>query len=463
MNAWAEQLYSWAPPWMQNLGISLYGLWYQQERFGGKFEDYVAGFRERDRWPAEKMKSYIESELQQRVLHAFRKVPYYEKNWKKAGITEEILKKINIQTLPLLPVTPKQEILREPDAFIARNRKPAHSYLTSGSTGTPLVCYYGAEDHRKFIAAREVRSFGWAGTSIRKSRSMIGGRLVVPRANARPPFYRYNWIEKQVYFSAFHISPENVSDYVHALNRHRPRVFTGYAYSHYLLGRMILEQNLDLDYEPDALILGSEAMTREMKEVIQKAFRARAYTEYGAVENCVLATECESGSLHVSPDFGIVEIVDDRGNPVAPGQEGRILCTGLLNEIHPLIRYEIGDLGTWSEEKCPCGREAMPVLKEISGRVEDIVVGPDGREMVRFHGIFVGLPDILEGQVIQEKEDVFRVRVVSKSELMDKTCETIRARFVERLGKVRVAIERVSSIERTERGKFRAVISLVKK
>ncbi len=463
MASWLEKIYPYFPPAIQNIGLSLYGILYQQERFGKNFKKYASEFQERDRWTASQMTAYTEDRLQRLLLHAFQKVPYYRKVWQEAGCTIDELKKMTITKLYLLPILKKEEVRSYSRALLAEGMRHGPSYLTSGSTGTPLVCTYGPEDHRKFIAAREVRSFGWAGTSLRRPRSMIGGRLVVPKADARPPFYRYNYVEKQIYFSAFHISPANVPDYVSALNRYRPRVFTGYAYSHYLLGRMMLEQNLPLKYEPDALILGSEKMTREMKEVIQKAFRARAYTEYGAVENCVLATECGSGSLHVNPDFGIIEIVDEQGKPVPPGKEGRILCTGLLNEIQPLIRYEIGDLGTWSEEKCPCGRDAMPVLKEISGRVEDVVVGPDGREMVRFHGIFVGLPEIIEGQVIQEEKNFFRIRIVATGCFTSKEEAIIRARVKERLGDVKVVIENVSTIERTERGKFRAVISLLKK
>lgn len=458
-----EKIYPYVPPMLQNIGLSLYGIQYHHERFGGNFKKYVSGFQERDRWSAAQMTAYTGECLQNLISRAFDKIPHYRTAWQKAGFTANGLKKITLSKLSTLPVLTKQEIRSNPRAFLAEGARPGPSYMTSGSTGTPLVCYYGPEDHRKFIAAREVRSFGWAGTSIHKSRSMIGGRLVIPQANAKPPYHRINWIEKQIYFSAFHIKPENVPYYVKAMNRHRPCVYTGYAYSHYLLGRMMLEQNLILDYEPEALILGSEKMTAGMKEVIQKAFRARAYEEYGAVENCLLATECEKSQLHISPDFGIVEIVDQEGRPVPPGREGRILCTGLLNETQPLIRYEIGDVGIGSEEKCPCGREGMPVLKEVSGRIEDVVVGPDGREMVRFHGIFIGLPDILEGQIIQQEKDLFHVRVVSTRELPEKTCEIIRLRFMERLGKVRVLIEKVSAIERTERGKFQAVISRIKK
>ena len=457
-----EHLYPYAPVWLQNLGISLYGLAWRNERLGGDFEQYVSGFRERDRWSPQQMQAYVDEQLRAVLLHAYDQVPYYNRVWNEAGIDGSELAHMTTARLPRLPITPKQNLRATPEEFVARDiaaRYKLHRYYTSGSTGTPVTHICTSQAQRRFTAAREVRSFGWAGTSVRKPRSMIGGRLVVPKGVSSPPFYRYNLAERQVYLSAYHIEPGHVQDYVRAFNRYRPRVLTGYAYSHYLLARMMCEQGLALDYEPDALVLSSEKLTQEMKQVIRSAFRARAYEEYGAVENCMLATECECGSLHASPDFGIMEIVDEKGAPVAPGVEGRILCTGLLNEAQPLIRYEIGDVGVWSRESCPCGRGHLPVLQEIVGRLEDVIIGPNGREMVRFHGIFIGLPTVLEGQVIQEASDRFVVKVVATADFGSKEENLIQSRFAERLGPVSVQIERVRDIPRTERGKFRAVIS----
>ena len=226
---------------------------------------------------------------------------------------------------------------------------------------------------------------------------MIGGRLVVPSADSAPPYYRYNWPERQVYFSAFHISPDRVRDYLEGFHRYRPTVLTGYAHSYYALARMMLDQGLRLDYGPVGLVLSSEKLAQEMKGVIQQAFRARPYEEYGAVEQCVLATECEFGNLHINSDFGIVEILDEKDMSVPAGLQGRIVCTALLSETQPLIRYDIGDIGMLSAAGCACGRDQLPVLQEVAGRVEAVIVGRDGRQTDRLHGLFIDLPHVLEG------------------------------------------------------------------
>jgi phenylacetate-CoA ligase len=292
---------------------------------------------------------------------------------------------------------------------------------------------------------------------------MIGGQPVVSTGRARPPYYRYNFAERQVYFSAYHISAETVANYVEGFNRHRPESVTGYAFSQFAVARLMLEQGLTFDFTPRSAITSSERLTDRMRQTIHRAWGCRAYEEYGSVENCGLATECEEGSLHVSPDFGIVEIVDNEGHPAGPGVEGRVVCTGLLNDVQYLVRYEIGDTAVWSGRRCTCGRDHLPVLDAVTGRVEDVVVGPDRRELVRFHFVFVGLAGVVEGQVVQETLDRFTVRVVTEAGFGDEQVKEIQKRFNDRLGPVTVRVERVSALERTSRGKIRAVISHIRR
>jgi phenylacetate-CoA ligase len=461
MRAYLKRLYPYIPVVFQNAAISAFGLVYKHERFGGEFRDVLADFEARDRWDVERMREYLDRELRRVVKRAID-APYYRERWRLAGIRDRDLDDLTIDSLHLLPILPKAEVRRAPRAFVPDRGPQVRGILTyysSGSTGTPLEALCTRSGQRRFAAAREARSYRWAGTSILHPRAMIGGQPVVPPDSSVPPFYRFNAAEKQVYFSAYHVQAEYAAGYVDALNRYKPDSITGYAFSQFQLARLMLSQKLRLNYTPRAAITSSEKLTERMRSVMREAWGCRAYEEYGSVENVALATECEAGSLHVSPDFGIVEIVDTEGKPVPPGVEGRLVCTSLLNDAQYLVRYEIGDTGAWSAEPCPCGRAHLPRLREITGRVEDVVVGPNGRELVRFHSVFIGLPYVWEGQIVQEAIDKLTVRVVADDGFSQSEAQAITQRLQERLGPVSVSVQRVPQLERTPRGKVRAVIS----
>jgi phenylacetate-CoA ligase len=336
-------------------------------------------------------------------------------------------------------------------------------FLTSGSTGTPISSYYTIPELRQSLALREVRSARWAGVSFSVPRATFSGRMVEPNPDSKGPYYRFNIAERQVYFSPFHLRPDTVQQYVDALNRHRIEWGTGYAVSYYLLARFMLEKEIAPPSHLKAIITTSEKLTAEMRVVMEQAYGCKIYEEYSTVENAIFASECEHGRLHVSPDVSVVEILRPDGSPCEPGEAGEVVVTTLARTYHPLIRFRLGDVAMWDDEPCPCGRQ-MPVIKEVLGRIEDVVIGPDGRQMVRFHGVFVNQPHVHEGQIIQESLDFIRVKVVPTRDFGEKDVQDIVHRVQQRLGeKVKVVIEPVIEIPRTKAGKFQAVISNLKK
>jgi phenylacetate-CoA ligase len=465
MSKLLDRAYSASPVWLQQLGINVYGWYWARRRLGPVFERTWRAYAERENWSKDHFNDFVEGQLRNQVQRAFREVPFYRKAFGEYGITEDQLRGFGVSDLRKLPLLEKQVVRIDPRALLTQSAagRRLQAFSTSGTTGTPLRVYWDTEVHQHNIAVREARSLRWAGVSIREPRSVIGGRLVVPRASSRPPFWRYNRWEKQLYFSAFHISPANIQDYVAALNRFRPVSMTGYASANFFLARLIGELGYEV-HSPRAIITNSERLDSHMRAVIESVFHSRAFEEYGSVENCALATECEQGQLHVHPDFGFVEILRPDGQPASPGEVGEIVVTGFANFHQIFIRYRIGDLAAWGSEPCPCGRDSLPVLKDLVGRQEDTVIGPDGQETVRFHGLFIGVPGVAEGQVVQESLDRLVVNVVPTSEFSRSDQEAIQARVLTRLGpEVSVQIQLVQAIPREANGKFRAVISRIQR
>lgn len=455
----SDQIYKHLPVSVQNLTISIYGFYWYWLRFGGDYKVFEKGYLVRDRFTGEQWHEYQQKTLTRILSICLNEVPYYRDTWenqqKQAALAGKLSK---------LPLLEKDPIRANPQAFVRQGRKlfPEIVAATSGSTGTPIKTLWSASEVRDSLAVREVRSARWAGVSFKMPRATFSGRMVEPDSESKGPFYRFNQVEKQVYFSAFHLRLETAHFYVEALRKHNIQWMTGYAVSFYLLAKFILEK--DLEVPPlKAIITTSEKLTLEMREVMEKAYGCRIYEEYSTVENALFASECEHGRLHVSPDVGIVEIVRPDGSPCDPGEVGEVVTTCLMRSYQIFIRYRLGDLAAWDPEPCPCGRE-MPVIKEVVGRLEDVVIGPDGRQMVRFHGIFVNQPHVVEGQIIQDALDLIRVKVVPTDGFNQSDEIDIKKRIEQRLGaSINVVVETVTEIPRTKAGKFKAVISLLNK
>jgi phenylacetate-CoA ligase len=458
-----DRIYAQSPVWLQNFGVTLYGLSWWWKRYGGRFPLAVKEFAARDRYSADEWRSYQTRVMREVLVQANRNVPSDQQVFGEIGITEKDLACFDLDDLDKLPLLSKETMRQQPERFIAGNvkQKRLQTYLTSGTTGTPLAIKYSAEMHQVWTAIYEVRCRQWAGVNYKMSRAMIGGRLVVPEAESKPPFWRVNLAERQLYMSAFHISAANTPAYVEELNRFRPDYLVGYASGHFFLARFIVEMGLKV-HRPRAVLTSGEKLTDEMRGIIERAYGCDVFDAYNGVEACCLASECEHHQLHISPDLGVVELLTEDGNPARAGELGEIVATGLINFVQPLIRYRTGDWAVLSDQPCPCGRE-MPVLKDLIGRIEDMVITRDGREMVRFHGIFVGLPHVHQGQVIQESFTQFRVRLVVDQNFGEEERSIIRKRFSERLGQIDLSFEYVDEIELTKRGKFRAVVSKVRR
>jgi len=453
-----DAFYANLPVWAQHIAVSAYGLYWQQLRFGAGYAEFVCEYQMKERWTQAQWYLWQAEQLKSVLSSCAQQVPYYREHW--ADAQKHAASQGKLLALPLLE---KDPLRVNPKAFLREDLRPSRVqvFLTSGSTGTPISSYYTLLELRQSLALREVRSAGWAGVSFKRPRATFSGRMVEPDPASKGPYYRFNAAERQVYFSPFHLRLDTAQQYVDALNRHRIEWGTGYAVSYYLLARFMLEKGIAPPQHLKAIITTSEKLTPEMRVVMEQAYHCQVYEEYSTVENAIFASECEMGRLHVSPDVSVVEILRPDGSACLPDEAGEVVVTTLAKVYQPLVRFRLGDVAMWDAEPCPCRRE-MPVIKEVVGRIEDVVVGPDGRQMVRFHGVFVNQPHIREGQIIQEALDLIRVKIVPSDGFGNPDVDEIVHRIQQRLGNsVKVIVETVDEIPRTKAGKFQAVISNV--
>jgi phenylacetate-CoA ligase len=185
---------------------------------------------------------------------------------------------------------------------------------------------------------------------------------------------------------------------------------------------------------------------------------------YGTEENGLLAFECKQhAGYHVVSDAAIVEIVKKEKN-AAEGEYGDIVVTSLFNYSMPLIRYNIGDIGTFTNTKCDCGR-GLPLIKRIEGRTDDFLTLPSGRKISpRVINVIEDIPGVSRYKTVQEAKDRIVVNIVKGRGFGPETINEIKKHIKAGcLGEdVKVDVKLVDELSTNRRGKLRAVVSNVK-
>lgn len=464
MKGRTENIYHALPVFLQNIAISFFGYYWYKRRFGGIFESEYKEVVRRDKDSNFNWVEWQENEMRRLLLHAYNKVPYYQRSLRESNWTPEKIEKFTIDQITDLPVLEKSDFRKyNVTDLLASELEPDGTFIyTSGSTGTPLKIRYSSRMHQRYLAVYELYVRNWAGLTNKNKRGVIGGRRILKDGNSKGPYYRYNFVEKQVYFSAYHISKDTASNYLEGIVKYKLDYLEGYSSAIYFLARFIEESGLKAP-KLKAVLGSTDKLTSEMRDVIRRLFQCEVFDSYNGVDLCNLISECEHHNYHVVSEVGIVEIVNEFGLQCKPGEVGEIISTGLLNFDQPLVRYKIGDLVKLSEnQKCNCGRN-LPVVDEIIGRIEDVVIGKDGREMRRFNRILIEIHSVVEGQIIQHTLEKFEIKLVVTSQPTKKEIETIQSRMKAQLGEIELEINVVNSIPRGPNGKFKSVISHVKK
>ncbi|HPD31004.1 MAG TPA: hypothetical protein PLL20_13485 [Phycisphaerae bacterium] len=430
------------------------------QRYGPEYDAVLSEIRERDGWSAEQFAAYQNEALRRIVQLAGEHVPYYQRRFAEAGISPQDIR--GVEDLSRLPILEKNVVREFPTQLLNQTLDRASLILlhTSGTTGTPLDLYRDRRLSATACAYFDARCHAVAGMQRRVNRSVsIGGHLVAPPWRTRPPFWVYNARWRQLYMSSSHLAPQYLDAYVDAIREFAADYIEGYPSSVYAIARHIVDQKLE-PVRMKACFTTAETLLEYQRDAISGAFCCWTYDQYGCGEMAVFAAECREGSLHLSPEYGIVEVLDAQDRPVLPGEVGQLVCTSLVNHVQPFLRYRLGDLGCLLPGRCRCGSE-MPMLGQIEGRIDAVLVTRDGRRIGRLDPVFKGARGIVEAQVVQDDLDRFRIRIVPAKDYTDNDGRVVAANLAHRIGGGDIRVEVVPAIERTAAGKFQAVVSLL--
>lgn len=411
-------------------------------------------------WPRSRLEQLQLERLRALLVHAHTYVPYYRDLFARIAFEPQSVN--GISDLAKLPFLTKAEIRANTDALKSDVAQGLARFNTGGSSGEPLIFFIGNERVSHDVAAKW-RATRWWGVDIGDPEIVVWGSPIELTSQDRVRAVRDRLLRTEL-LPAFEMSDAKLDEFVERIRHRRPKMLFGYpsALSH--IGLHAEKRNVRMDnLGIKVAFCTSEKLYDHQRETIQRVFGCPVANGYGSRDAGFIAHQCPSGSMHLTAEDIIVEIVDTAGNPLPPGEAGEIVVTHLATGDFPFIRYRTGDIAVMDTAGCECGR-GLPLLREIQGRSTDFVVAHDGTVMHGLALIYVlrDLPEVAGFKIIQESIDRTRVQVVCGPGYSAETTTRIQAGMRARLGGgVAVEVETVAEIPPEKSGKYRYVISRV--
>lgn len=411
-------------------------------------------------WSAEQLQDLQLARLKRLLTHAQHHVPYYRELFARLGFQAEQVS--SLKDLQALPFLNKAEIRGNTEALKSELASGLARFNTGGSSGEPLIFFIGKERVSHDVAAKW-RATRWWDVDIGDREIVVWGSPIELGAQDNVRALR-DKIFRTKLLPAFEMSEQKLDGFLEQIRQTRPKMLFGYpsALSHF--ARHADSRGLSMDKLGIAVaFVTSERLYDEQRSQIAATFGCRVANGYGGRDAGFIAHQCPHGSMHITAEDIIVEIVNPQGIPVPAGESGEIVVTHLATSEFPFIRYRTGDIGILADTPCSCGR-GLPVLKEIQGRSTDFLIAQNGTVMHGLALIYIlrDLPQVRAFKIIQESLDLTRVLVVLEQELSPELKQKIIHGFQARLGTgVTIQVEQVAEIPAEKSGKFRYVISKI--
>jgi len=410
----------------------------------------------------EELERYQEQALSALLAVALEHCPWHAERIRAAGLDPRA-DTVKLHELRRLPTMTKADAQAHGEAMVWEGVPGgAQPYNTGGSSGTPLMFRFGRRRQASDAAGR-MRARRWWGVEVGDREVYLWGAPVELNKTDRIKTLR-DRLFNQLVLNAFAMSPAAMDEYIEAINAFRPRCIYGYASSLALLAAHAQARGADLRVPGlRAVCVTGEPLYPDQRELIESVYGAPAANEFGSRDIGFTAHQSPEGQMLLISESIVLEVLDAAGDPVAPGELGEAVMTGLCSEAQPFIRYRTGDMVRLSHERCRAGR-GLHVLEEVAGRRTDFVVRADGTIMHALALIYVlrATPGVGEFKIVQHSTDYLEVLVVPNERWDHQGRDQITTGLRMRLGQsLRVEIREVESIAPEGSGKYRYLVSHV--
>jgi len=422
---------------------------------------YLWKIRKSQRLSPSELEELQNRKLRAIVKHAYENVPYYRKLFNSAKLkpedirVKEDLVKIPITTKKVLQILPISERVAK-----GVDINKCIKCRTSGSTGMSLDVFLNKRE-LSYRVAMQTRVYGL--NLMEKKVNILDRTPVPPEGSPATIFKKLKQCLNQLglwrryYFSLF----EEPKELVSKLLQIKPHVIETQPSTLKLISEFVRENDITGIF-PESIFTRAELLNREDRKQIETVLGTKLTDLYGTIEFGIVAWECEKHQgYHINSDIVLVEAI--KNNQQVYGEEGKMVCTDLINYTMPFIRYAVEDIVILSKEKHDCGRN-FPLIRLIEGRSNDFITLPSGKIISPILPIIAleKIEGISQYKLVQEDINVFNVQIVKGQNFKETIIEEVKHVLREILGRTtRISVNIVDEIPREKSGKVRPIISKV--
>lgn len=446
-----EKLYDQSPIFFQNIMTSVAGYQKNKKRYGKVYYEQLEFLKDFDKLSLEEKENYQDSEVNIFVRYAYNNSQFYQNLYK--GINIDSIQ--TVEDLKKLPVIDKEMLRSNIDEVNTIPRKGAIEGHTGGTTGKSLVVLMTSDDMMKRMAMLDHFKSRVGYQHLKMKRATFNGKHMIPPNQKEKIFWRYNAACKQMIYSSFHITEENMKYYVASLNKFKPQALDGFFTCMVDVANYIERNNIKLEFVPVAIFPTSETLTKTGRELLERVFQCKVFDQYASSEGAPFVTECENQVLHMELASGVFEHFEENNDEV--------LVTSFTTHGTPLIRYRIGDSMKFlkDEPNCNCSNES-PIVDEIQGRKLDFLYTAEGAKINggNVANLFKNMPNaLIRAQAIQYKfNEIIILLEVDKKRYKSKFDDLLKQEFLHKFGvETKINIKHVDEIPREKSGKFRMI------
>lgn len=366
-----------------------------------------------------------------------------------------------------VPVMQKSDLQRPLQERLSKsfNRQDCYVGKTSGSSGHPFIFAKDRLCHA-LAWAEFIDRYAWIDINLNKSlQARFYGIPLDFFGNLQERFKDRVSLRRR--FSIFDLSDKKMERFLNRFKKLPFDYINGYTSAIVLFAKYLHRHNLVLKNLCPSLkicIVTSEKLFQNDKVLIENSFGVPVINEYGASEAGLIAFENRQGEWVVNSEGLFIEILDEDDKAVANGEEGRVVITSLYNKAHPLIRYDIGDIGSLSTAST-CKK---PILEKLTGRTNDVALLANGKVVpgLTFYYVTKSIIEdtgtIKEFVIFQTELDRFKIEYVSEQEFSALQIQKILGAIETFVGKdLKVDFEQKRFLKRNKSGKLQQFTSYV--